>query len=102
MYTNHNHVTELFLILEGNSNFLLESTKLTTTFRIIIMQFEVLFLIFFKFWLKNIYIYKYLNYEVQNNYLLLIIKYQNAIFITSFIPLRPGIHSGGYSLKGSI
>ena len=40
--------------------------------------------------------YKYLIYKVQNNYLLLIIKYQNAIFITSFNPLRPGIHSGGH------
>ena len=42
--------------------------------------------------------YKYLNYKVQNNYLLLIIKYQNAIFIT--FPLRPGIHSSSHSLNG--
>ena len=36
--------------------FLLQSTKLTTTFRTIIMQFEVLFLFFFKFLVESLYI----------------------------------------------
>ena len=84
---------------------MLESTKLTNTFRTIIMQFLVLFIIFFfiigrrkLIYIDNIKKYKYLDDKVQND-CLFIKKYQNAIFIIYFNPLSLNEKKNSFKVK---